>query len=255
MSISKYILCILVVLSSMSPLWGDDLNALKFTEPVIDNGGMLSSNAKAQLGQILRTLKQSGGSQIAVVTIDSLDGNAIEAVSLQIAERWKLGTSQKDNGILLLIAKTDRKLRIEVGQGLEGDLPDAYAKRIIDQVMTPYFRSGNIDQGVLAGVVAIIAKTDPDFKSLDLSQVKAQAQSNKNKSRELNLLDIFILVFVVFGFLGVMALSLISNFGRGMHGQRSHYQRYGSGSSGFGGGGGFSGGGGGFSGGGASGGW
>ncbi len=124
---------------------------------VTDSAGMLSSTTVRHLDAVLEALERTDGTQIAVVTVPSLDGEALEAASLRVAESWKIGQRGLDNGALLFITRSDRKLRIEVGYGLEGRLTDLVAGRIIRNVIVPRFREGRFDQGVIGGVEAMIA--------------------------------------------------------------------------------------------------
>lgn len=124
---------------------------------VNDYASMLSPSATAQLRNKLATIEQQTGAQVVVLTIYSLDGNDIESIAHKIASNWALGQKGKDNGVLLLIAKNDRQVRIEVGMGLEGRLTDAKAGRIIDQVIIPHFKQQQADVGVLGAIDAIIA--------------------------------------------------------------------------------------------------
>jgi uncharacterized protein len=127
-------------------LWGqrvhDEAHALKQT--TID-----------QLEKDLKTYEDSTSNQIAILIVQSLDGEVIEEYSLKVAEKWKLGTKSKDNGALLLIAIDDHKMRIEVGHGLEGVLTDAQSNRIIRNEMAPNFRRGDYDAGVLVAITAM----------------------------------------------------------------------------------------------------
>ncbi len=134
---------------------------------VNDSAGMLSAATVQQLETVLATLEREESTQIAVLIIDSLEGAVLEEYSLQVAEKWRLGQAGRDNGALLLIAKNDRQLRIEVGYGLEGSLTDLTAGRIINQVITPRFREGNFDQGVVDGVNAMIAAVRGEFTAND----------------------------------------------------------------------------------------
>ena len=106
----------------------------------------------ASLTQTLKDLETRKGSQIAVLIVPTTDGEAIEQFSLRVAEAWKIGRKKIDDGALLVIAKNDRRLRIEVGYGLEGALTDATTKRIIDEDITPKFKAGDFGGGVAAGV-------------------------------------------------------------------------------------------------------
>jgi uncharacterized protein len=127
------------------------------TGRVVDQTGTLSSGDIASLTQTLADLQTRKGSQIAVLIVPTTDGEAIEQFSLRVAEAWKIGRKKIDDGAVLVVAKNDRHLRIEVGYGLEGALTDVTTKRIIDEVITPKFRSGDFAGGISAGVNRMIA--------------------------------------------------------------------------------------------------
>jgi uncharacterized protein len=130
------------------------------TGRVVDQTGTLSSGDIASLTQTLADLQTRKGSQIAVLIVPTTDGEAIEQFSLRAAEAWKIGRKKIDDGALLVIAKNDRHLRIEVGYGLEGALTDVTSKRIIDEVITPKFKSGDFAGGIAAGVNRMIRLID-----------------------------------------------------------------------------------------------
>jgi uncharacterized protein len=123
---------------------------------VNDNAGILSLDTQRELEEVLRTHEDSTSNQIAVLTITSLEGEPLEEYSRRVVMTWKLGQKGKDNGVLLLVAKDDRKVRIEVGRGLEGQLTDAVASSIMRNEILPQFKAGDYDRGVRAGVDAII---------------------------------------------------------------------------------------------------
>src|SRR5438445_2667341 len=127
---------------------------------VVDQTGTLGSNDIASLTQTLKDLEARKGSQIAVLIVPTADGEAIEQFSLRVAEAWKIGRKKIDDGALLVIAKNDRRLRIEVGYGLEGALTDATTKRIIDEDITPKFKTGDFAGGVSAGVKRMVGIVD-----------------------------------------------------------------------------------------------
>jgi uncharacterized protein len=131
--------------------------------PVVDEAGILSDAVENQLNTDLTRLRAAGGSQLSVLTVNSLDGLEIEQASIKVVESWKLGSTAKDDGILLLVAPVERRMRIEVGYGKEGELPDALARRIIDEIIKPSFRRRQFDDGVTNGVAAIVGYTDPGF--------------------------------------------------------------------------------------------
>ena len=219
--------------------------------PVNDYANMIDERTEAQLTQTLRVLKkQSGGTELAVLTVPGLEGNSLEQASFDIVDHWKLGDKEKDNGVLLFIAKKERRIRIEVGQGHEGTLTDAYAKRIIDEAMVPMMRSGDSSGSILIGVFQIIKRIHPEINMETLPGQKNMMQRRSHRRKSLNGLHLlFLIIFLVFfgrgGFLGFLIGSSL--------GSHRHYGGGGFGGGGFGGG--FGGGGGGFSGGGASGGW
>jgi uncharacterized protein len=124
---------------------------------VVDEAGILSPAAEEALTRTLEELESSTGAQVAVLTIPSLGDEALEDYSLRVAETWKLGGAERDDGVLFLVARDDRKMRLEVGHGLEGAIPDVLAGRILDNLVRPRFRGGDFDGGVGAGVDAVAA--------------------------------------------------------------------------------------------------
>jgi uncharacterized protein len=127
---------------------------------VVDQTGTLAAADIASLTQTLKDLETRKGSQIAVLIVPTTDGEAIEQFSLRVAEAWKIGRKKIDDGALLVIAKSDRRLRIEVGYGLEGALTDVTTKRIIDEDITPKFKAGDFAGGVSAGINRMIRVID-----------------------------------------------------------------------------------------------
>ena len=130
---------------------------------VTDNAGILSAETVSRLTALLKAHEDSTSNQVAVLTIASLDGEALESYSMRVAETWKLGRKEHDNGVLLLVVRDDRKVRIEVGRGLEGNLPDITCGLIIRKVIAPRFRDGDYDGGVNAGVDAILASLQGSY--------------------------------------------------------------------------------------------
>jgi uncharacterized protein len=127
---------------------------------VVDQTGTLSSSDVASLTQTIRNFELRKGSQVAVLIVPTTAPETIEQYSLRVAEAWKIGRKKIDDGALLVVAKDDRKLRIEVGYGLEGALTDVTSKRIIDEIITPRFRSGDFAGGISAGIDRIIRVID-----------------------------------------------------------------------------------------------
>lgn len=143
--------------------------ALAYTSPgsptgyVNDFAGVLSSQTKIDLEQELAAFEASTSNEVAVVTVKSLGGDYIENYAVKLFEEYKIGKAKEDNGVLLLLAIDDHKLRIEVGYGLEGALPDSVADNIISDEMTPLLKAGDYDGAVAAGVHAIEAATVGEY--------------------------------------------------------------------------------------------
>lgn len=234
-----YSFFILLLISSSAAA----LNIPKPTGYVNDKAGIISQTVELKLEQFLRDFEKSDSTQITILTIPTLDGEALEEYSQRVFENWKIGQKGKDNGALLLIAKAEKKVRIEVGYGLEGRLTDLLAGRIIDNEISPKFKQGDFDGGIVSGIVGMAESVRGEYTGT--------GRTNNRKKKSSPFGFIFLLMF-----LG----PLLGRLG----GRRSgRYRRsgvffggpfMGGGGGGFGGGG-FSGGGGGGGGGGASGGW
>jgi uncharacterized protein len=242
-------LIVLVVLLLVS--WGAWAFALEVPEKptgrVSDETGTLKPNEIATLNQELEVFEKETSNQITVLLISSLEGENLEDFSIRLAEKWKIGQKGKNNGVILLIVKNDRKLRIEVGYGLEGVLPDALAGSIIRNEIAPLFKTGLFYEGIDAGVKAIMAATKGEY----------QALPKKGKGSSGGPWWAFIPFFVIFGF--VIFSSFLGRkrryYSGGSRGWNTGGIFFGSGTPWGGSGGGFSGGGGDFGGGGASGDW
>lgn len=218
----------------------------QLTQRVMDQAGMLSPGAKQELEARLTAYEKQTGHQFVLLTIQSLEGLPIENYSLKLVEAWKLGDKKRDDGLLLLIAKKERKMRIEVGYGLEGAVPDATAAQVIRYKLEPAFQAGQYEPGIFAAFEVLMQKASGEAVQI--------APKNASGSQEgSGGISLFALLFG----LGLIALgmfrpSLLGSIALGMMMGGRRGGRFGGG--GFGGGG-FSGGGGGFGGGGASGGW
>ena len=217
---------------------------------VNDYAGILSASTESSLDASLSNLESTDSTQIVVLTIPSLKGDSLEDFSIRVAEKWKVGQKEHDNGAILLVSKNDRKLRIEVGYGLEGKMTDLISGRIIRDIVIPNFKTGNYDRGVSDGVQAMIAVVKGEFK---------ETSKPKSSSRDSGSSAFPFIIFVI-----IIFINFLSRFRRyGRHGRGSGLGWFivgaalsgGRRSGGFGGGGGFSGGGGGFGGGGSSGSW
>lgn len=217
---------------------------------VTDSAGLLSPATEQKLEHFLEEFERSDSTQLTVLTIPSLEGEAVEEYALRVAEDWKVGQKGRDNGALLLVAKAERKLRIEVGRGLEGRLTDLLAGRILDNELRPRFKAGDYDGGIAAGVVAMAQAVRGEYQGSGRTAASRKGQTIP--------WWIFPLIFFVLPLLLRIATpaSRFSHHRRGGGGFWIGGPPMGGGGfGGFGGGGGFSGGGGGFSGGGSSGSW
>ena len=215
----------------------------------MDRASLLRPDTRSALEQELAAFEAKTGHQIVVHVTPSLEGLPIEDYSMQIAEAWRIGQKGLDNGVILTIAPNERELRIEVGYGLEGVLPDAIAARIRDQILAS-FREGRFDEGVVAGVGALMSVTQGEVLPLPKRRREAPPWFA-------TLLIVLLFLTLPWWLRGIAAANRGPGWGTGYRGP---YGRGGWGGGGFRGGGGFggggfSGGGGGFGGGGASGRW
>jgi uncharacterized protein len=224
------------------------------TDRVVDDAGVLSPATRARLTEELAAAEQKTGDQVVVVTVKSLQGYAIEDYGYQLGRQWGIGRKEKNNGALLLVAPAEHQVRIEVGYGLEGDLTDAASKLIIERLILPYFRQGDFDSGVSAGVGAILQTIGAVPEGTAVQPPPPQMTRERGDQGFPSPFLILILLFVLFrGFRFFWPALFLGGFG-----PRGPWMGGGVGG-GFGGGsfgsGGFSGGGGSFGGGGASGQW
>ncbi|HEY9050490.1 MAG TPA: TPM domain-containing protein [Gammaproteobacteria bacterium] len=257
---------------------------------VVDNANLLSGAEERELTEILAGHEQETSNQLVIVTVPGLQGYSIEDFGYQLGRHWGIGQEGRDNGVLLIVAPTERKVRIEVGYGLEHALTDAISHNIIQNVILPQFKEQKFNQGIKQGVNAILSAIKGTYEPI--SKKKQQDVNNiilplvivmivfgeilnfrmKSRMDSSSVLGIttFVLVWIITGaflvalfnaFLVVMFHFFIGgSSGKGggsgyTGGYTGGYSSGGYSSGSFGGGGGFSGGGGGFGGGGASGGW
>jgi uncharacterized protein len=255
---TKHIVLIIIFIMlccGISSAQQDDASIPAIRHRITDGSGSLSSDEMHSLEGMLAQFEQETSNQIVVLMIQSLEGMSLEDFAIRVCEKNKIGKKGKDNGVLLTIAKDDRKMRIDAGYGLEGALPDAICDQIIRKIIAPRFRQDDYYTGIKDGIEAIMLATKGEFKG----------ESSRNSKKIYSLATIILII--VFMFLGGF-------FGGGRRryvGSRGAYSSFpwwwggfGGGSGGgfssgsFGGGGGFggfSGGGGSFGGGGASGSW
>lgn len=153
----RYLFSLILILS-LSAFGAEEIQIPALNSPVMDEAGFLSPDQKENLGKLAYEIHAHQGPQITVLTVNDMQGYEIEEFSIRVAEKWKLGTKEAGNGILILIAKQERKMRIEVGQGIEGEITDFEANRYIKTVLTPFFKSGDFYGGLQLVMLDIARK-------------------------------------------------------------------------------------------------
>lgn len=192
--------------STQAPVAADKLI---LNNPVIDEARILSASDKQAIETKLRSLNDRGLAQAAVVIVPTTNGEDIFDYSMKVADRWKLGKKDTDQGLLMVVAVNDRKMYILTGYGLEGTIPDAVAKRIISDDITPRFKQGDYAGGITAGINRIEERltTDPAIlKQADANRVNTNANSNAQSNQEGGIPLIFL---GFFGFVAGMILTSI----------------------------------------------
>jgi uncharacterized protein len=169
----------------------------RLTGRVVDLTSTLTGSERAALEQKLAALEQRKGSQVAVLMVKSTQPEAIEQFSLRVAEAWQIGRGKTDDGVVVVVAKDDRRMRIEVGYGLEGAVPDALAKRIIAEQMTPHFRDGDYAGGLNAGIDALAKLIDGEPLPPPAARPARGGGNNGGKSFESFFGLLFVLVLFV----------------------------------------------------------
>jgi len=283
----------LLLLLLLSTVLSANLTFPKLTGRVVDNAGILSLKTKEKLTKILKNFETKTTDQIVVVTLKSLQGTSISDFGYQLGRYWGIGQKSKNNGVLLIIAPNEKKVRIEVGYGLEGTLTDAISSVIIHRKIIPYFKKGDFDKGVMEGTKAILLSLKGEYspshkdikKSKNLNQfhpliffafifiiaILQTLFSKKNKTIFAKIIPSSFLAFFAYIFFDTIIIGIIvfilafilflfsntfDNVGNGWSNNENNF--FDNGNGGFGGFGGFdnfSGGGGSFGGGGADGGW
>jgi uncharacterized protein len=265
-------LVIVLLLAPLAALAATALPAL--TGRVVDTAGLIDPATEAAITERLEAFENASSDQVVVATIGSLEGEAIEPYANRLFRAWQLGQAQEDNGVLLLVARDDRKMRIEVGYGLEGTLTDLHSRLIIENTMVPAFRAGDFAGGISRAVDDIVM-----VLSGNAAELEARARRNlENESGIDPLVVLFVIAWCTIFFGSFALVILVPIYGKKigpntyrwmgmtftMGGGSSSGGRRSSGGSGWSsgsgggwssGGGGFSGGGGSSGGGGASGGW
>jgi uncharacterized protein len=195
---------------------------------VLDQAGVMSNETKTMIINTSQELARQTKAQVAVVTLKTLDGQPITDVALGIGRKWQLGDKQLNNGVVILVVPTENKLRIEVGYGLEGALPDGKIGRLEDDYMLPAFKQNNYDLGLANGYKAVVAEVAKEYGvSISIQQgsktVPVEAPANKKVPTWLTILGVIGLIFLIWldnrflnGFLlGMLLGMLFRGGGRG----------------------------------------
>lgn len=190
----KILLCLLCVIVLLLPALLFALDAPPLKAHVNDYAGMMRPDTVNMLEINLAELEKTDSTQIVVLTIPSLEGEVLEEYSIKVAESWKIGQQKIDNGVILLVARDDRKVRIEVGRGLEGKLTDLMSGRIIRNEIVPQFKQGDFDGGIKAGVGAIIATVRGEYA--------AEAHDERGKKQGSPAVTFAIILYIVSSILG-----------------------------------------------------
>lgn len=246
---------LMVALFAIAPAFAIDFPAL--TGRVVDQANIIQPDTRVAIEQKLTDLETKSGIQLVIATVNSLEGQDVEPYANELFRKWALGEKKKNNGVLLLVAPNERRVRIEVGYGLEGTLTDALSKVIISNAMTPRFKAGNFSEGISRGVDDIIT-----VLTTDASEWQQRPSLRLDYQQPVDTVN-WILLAALFGFFILLIVSptfrwlffnIVLNVLASSGSSGGGYSG-GSYSGGGGGGGGFSGGGGSSGGGGASGSW
>lgn len=225
----------------------------RLTMMVTDNAQILNRQQENRLEGLLRSVKQSTSAEIALLTVKDMGGLTIEDYSIRVVDNWKLGKADRDNGVLLLVSTGDRKVRLEIGYGLEDIVTDAKSSYIINTMILPSFRDGDYYSGIEKGLAAVGGLINETY--VISAEELAKYQRSEERSKKSGGIPVGLIIFILFIVLsgrrrgGLFTWLLLGSMMGG--GRSGNSGGFGSG----GGFGGFSGGGGGFGGGGASGGW
>lgn len=173
----RFLLSLVFLLSL--PVWGaGEIQIPALSSPVMDQAGFLNENERADLSALAYEIHTHQGPQITILTVPDLQDYTIEDFSIRVGEKWKLGSKENDNGLLILIAKTERKMRIEVGNGIEGEITDFEANQYIRQVLTPKFQQGDFHGGLRIVMEDVAKKFNITFTPAGNKFVRRSRVSN-----------------------------------------------------------------------------
>ena len=190
-------LCLLLI---AAPAWAQSLAAIPALDsPVVDTTGTLDAAQKQQLEAQALALQQRKGSQLQVLMVSSTQPETIEQYAVRVFEQWKLGRKGVDDGVLLLVAKDDRRVRIETGYGLEGAIPDAIANRVIQEYLAPKFRAGDYAGGITDATATLVKLIDGEALPEPVSTHRVSGERGKGSDLLFAAFAAFIVATIVRG--------------------------------------------------------
>lgn len=196
----QFLLVLFITLVTTAAALAQSLTFPALTGRVVDEAGILDANTRAALEKISADLEATSSDQLVVVTLKSLQGTSIEDYGYQLGRHWQIGQKDKNNGVLLIVAPNERKVRIEVGYGLEGTLTDLISNFVIQNSILPRFRAGDFQGGINRGAQDIVQVLTGDAEEYKQRAAKA------NATQEMDPVEMIILAFFVF-----MAIMIILN--------------------------------------------
>ncbi|WP_233992869.1 TPM domain-containing protein, partial [Salinibacter altiplanensis] len=194
----RHILLLLTAFGLLAVAWASPAVAQRYdvppkpSGPVLDRGGMLSGGEERALARKLVAYEDTSSTSIVVVTLSSLDGAPVDDYAISLGRDWGVGQEGKDNGVVVLVSKNDRKMFIATGYGVEGALPDAIANRIVERVITPAFRTGDFYAGLDRGTDAIIQATAGEYT--------ATAETVASSSDDGGISTTLVYIFLIFAY-------------------------------------------------------
>lgn len=214
----KYFRVVLIFTVLLMALSAFAVNVPYLTGRVTDNAQILSDETRKSITERLKAHEDKTTNQIAVLTIPALDGAGIEEYAVAVFKEWKLGQKGKDNGILVVVAPKDRRMRIEVGYGLEGTMPDGVAGSIIRNVMTPYFKQNDYNKGIDEGVNAIIKVLEggqPPDAAAGVDTGSEKSSGLNLEAPDMSLTERILIGAFIFGIIGLFTVMGILTPGAG----------------------------------------
>jgi uncharacterized protein len=197
---------VLLVCAAASMAAANDVDVPYLTGRVVDNAAVMLADTRGRVAERVREHERKTGNQVVVLTVPTIGSASIEDYATKVFETWKLGQKDKNNGVLVVVAPQDRKMRIEVGYGLEGTLTDAQCGQIIRNVMTPQFKGGNYDRGIEEGVTAVLGQLEGTGTLPDAAPSEGSSSNNLFSGPDLPWYGRILLGAFIFGIIGLFTV-------------------------------------------------